>query len=242
MIKIGICDDELSISAQLEKSILDLCIKKRIKVDIDVFDNGGDLEKEILKGAMYDLLYLDIQLERGDGIETAKHIRQIDENVIFIFISGYDKYLMELFRLDVFTFIKKPIDPVYFNKIFLEAYERICHKKIYYTFKYKSEEYKVLCNEIMYFESSGRKIKLYMRNGKEYGFNGKLSEVAASLAGGKIPFLRIHQSYLVNFHLIISRCKSTVKLINGQSLPISEDRQKEFTKQYGTLLRGEIDV
>jgi len=48
-------------------------------------------------------------MENGDGITTAKNIRKTDENVLLIYVSGYDKYIMELFRLDVFAFIKKPI-------------------------------------------------------------------------------------------------------------------------------------
>ena len=94
----------------------------------------------------------------------------------------------------------------------------------------------------MYFESKGRQISVYVRNDDVYVFNGKLSEVEKRLDEGKIPFLRIHQSYLVNYLLIKSRTKSNITLINGINLPISEDRQKEFGKEYGRLLRGEINV
>ena len=61
------------------------------------------------------------------------------------------------------------------------------------------------------------------------------------LEKAKIPFLRIHQSYLVNYLLIKSRTKAEVTLVNGMKLPISEDRQKEFNRDYGKLLRGEIN-
>lgn len=81
-----------------------------------------------------------------------------------------------------------------------------------------------------------------VRDGNKYVFNGKLSEVEKGLSSGKVTFLRIHQSYLVNYLLIKSRSKSNVTLINGEVLPISEDRQKEFSKEYGRLLRGDIYV
>lgn len=48
--------------------------------------------------------------------------------------------------------------------------------------------------------------------------------------------------YLVNYFLIRSRTKSEVILINGTILPISEDRQKKFSIDYGKMLRGEINV
>ena len=94
----------------------------------------------------------------------------------------------------------------------------------------------------MYFESKGRQISVYVKNDDVHVFNGKLSEVEKKLNEGKIPFLRIHQSYLVNYLLIKSRTKSNITLINGINLPISEERQKEFGKEYGRLLRGEINV
>ena len=83
---------------------------------------------------------------------------------------------------------------------------------------------------------------IVMRNGETYTFNDKLSEVEKSLENGKIPFLRIHQSYLVNYILIKSRSKADITLVNGLELPISEERQKEFSREYGKLLRGEINV
>lgn len=241
MIKIGICDDERTITGQIETMILELCEKEGIMVDIDVFESGLELEKELLLGGKYDLLYLDIQMDKGNGIETARNIRKMDENVLLIFVSGYDKYLMELFQWDVFDFIKKPINTEIFIKTFLRANEKICIKKVYFTYRYKSEEYKVLSSEIYYFESRGRKIVVHLKSGEAEEFNGKLNDVENNLKSGKIPFLRIHQSYLVNFLFIKSRLKAEITLTNGIKFPISEERQKAFDQNYGKLLGGEID-
>jgi DNA-binding LytR/AlgR family response regulator len=242
MIKIAICDDEEIITGQIDNIIHEICGKEDIKFDTDVFFSGNGLEHEIAKGTKYDLIYLDIQMDNGDGIATAKNIRKMDENVLLIYVSGYDKYMIELFRLNVFAFIKKPIDYFNFRKIFLEANLKICNQKFYFSFRYKNKEYKILCIDILYFESSGRTINVYFRDNKTEKFNGKLSEVEEKLEKGKIPFLRIHQSYLVNYHHIYSRSKTAVTLTNGTQLPISEDRQKNFGRQYSRLLGGDIGV
>lgn len=242
MIKVAVCDDENVIVAQMESIILDLCSRENIPVDIDVFYNGESLEKEIRKGTKYDLIYLDIQMENGDGITTARNVRKTDENVLLIYVSGFDKYMMDLFRLDVFAFIKKPIETEPFENTFLDANRKICNQKFYFPFHYKNQESKIPCVDIMYFESQARKISIHVRNGDVEMFNGKLSEVESWVARGKIPFLRIHQSYLVNYHHIKSRSKKEVTLIDGTKLPVSEDRQKNFSMQYSRLLGGEIDV
>lgn len=242
MIKVAVCDDENIIACQIEDIILNISKKECIVIDVDVFYSGQELEREVRAGENYDLIYLDIQMEGGDGITAAKNIREIDENVLLIFVSGYDKYMMELFRLDVFAFVRKPIDQKAFVQLFHEANLKICNRNFYFVFRYNSAEYKIPYKDILYFESNGRQITLYMRSGDTKIFNEKLSEVETKIYESKIPFLRIHQSYLVNYHLIRSRSKSEVTLINGKKLPISEDRRKEFMKEYGKLLGGEISV
>ena len=62
------------------------------------------------------------------------------------------------------------------------------------------------------------------------------------MSDGKIPFLRVHQSSLVNYYMIRSRTKIEITLVNGKKLPISEERQKYFNQQYSHLLGGEINV
>ena len=121
MINIGICDDEVKVAGRMENLLLEISDQEKIPINVDVFYSGNTLEKEILKGTKYDLIYLDIQMENGDGITAAKNIRKVDENVLFIFVSGYEKYALELFRLDVFEFIKKPFDDRIFREVFLKA-------------------------------------------------------------------------------------------------------------------------
>lgn len=240
MLNIAVCDDENAMINDIENMLLDVCKKQNIRADIDVFCSGETLGKEVMMGTKYDMIFLDIEMEKVNGIESAKAIRKMDQNVIFIYVSAHDRYALELFCLDVFAFIKKPIDKEEFRKTFLGAYQRVCNKVFYFTFNYKNEEYKIPCKDILYFESRGRKINIYHLNGRVDEFYGKLSEVETKIAKGKIPFLRIHQSYLVNFLLIRARTKVEVILVNGEKLIISEDRQKKFAKEYSDLLGGEI--
>ena len=77
MIKIAICDDEEIITSQIDNIIHEICDKEDIPVDLDVFYSGQRLEKEVKDGTKYDLIYLDIQMNNGDGITAAKNIRKM---------------------------------------------------------------------------------------------------------------------------------------------------------------------
>lgn len=236
MIKIAICDDENEIAARIEHLLEAICKRKSIPIDIDVYYSGLGLEKHYKEGERYDLLYMDIQMKDKNGIHTAANIRKMDESVMLIFISAHDKYLISLFRLDVYAFIPKPINPDEFEEIFHEAHEKISRRSHYFTFRYMNIEHKILCMNILYFRSEGRKIFIHTVEGAEEIFNGKISAVEEKLSKGKVPFLRVHQSYLVNYHMIKSRTRAEVTMANGQRIPISEERQKLFNIEYGKLV------
>lgn len=242
MINIAICDDETVIAGHIEELLLKICKKEHIQVNTDVFYEGESLNEEITKGTSYDIIYLDIQMEGADGIMTARQFRKVDQNALLIYVSGYDKYWMELFRFDVFAFVKKPIEESRFEQIFLEAVKRISSRHHYFVYQYKNEEHKLPCMDILYFESTGRKIRIVIHNSAPVTYNGKLSDVEEQLDCGKVPFLRIHQSYLVNYHHIRSRSRREVTLTDGTRLPISQERRREFGDEYSRLLGGEIDV
>lgn len=61
-------------------------------------------------------------LKAGGLRLVAKNIRMMNENELLIFVSGFDRSMMELFGLDVFAFVKnyKSYNNLYsFIKLFL---------------------------------------------------------------------------------------------------------------------------
>lgn len=239
MIKIAICDDESIFTANMEDMLIKIGKKNTIEIDINVFFDGSTLEKSFLRGERFDLIYLDIEMKTINGIEAAKNIRGIDQDVLIIYVSGYENHMKELFEVDAFRFISKPIDSVIFENYFIKAYERLCACATYFEFQYNREITKILIGDIIYFESHGRTINISLVNGEEK-YNGKINDIEKTLKKCKIAFLRIHQSYLVSYKFIKCMSMTNVTLLNGRILQISEDRQKAIRKQYCSLLGGEI--
>jgi DNA-binding LytR/AlgR family response regulator len=240
MIKVAICDDEIVMTSIIEEMLIDISKQNVIDVNTDVFYDGLTLEKCLLAGESYDIIYLDIEMKMQDGIMTARNIREIDQNVLIVYVSGYEKYMENVFEVDAFDFLRKPIDNQRFKKCFIRAYKSICNCTGYFEFHYKNERIRVAIKDILLFESRGRKIMIHLTDNKEEVFNGKLDSVEEKIKGSKIPFLRIHQSYLVNYHFIRSFSKIHVKLISGEKFPISGERQKEIGKKYCNLLGDEV--
>lgn len=243
MIKIAICDDDNIMLGIIEEMLHKISEKYAICIETDCFSHGEEFEvncMETAKKGTYDLIYLDIQMKNMNGISMAKNIRKVDKYVLIIYVSAYKKYWQELFEVDADGFIHKPIDDTVFERYFLRAYEKICSNEIYFTCQYKQEDIKVQIGEIVYFESIGRKIHIHLTDDSEEIFNGKLDDVEQQIKEAKTPFLRIHQSFLVNYHQIRGCSKTQVRMKNSTTLSISDERQKIILKKYSLLLGGEI--
>lgn len=241
MLNIAICDDEPVIAHQIESFLLDIQKSHSIKIDIlDVFYHSSELANSLSLEKSYDIIYLDIEMPQKNGIELAQLIREKNFNSLLIYVSGYEQYFKQLFEVETFRFIKKPINKEIFDKYFFEALEKAEKNNIFFDFKYKHSFYKIPINNIVYFESQGRYIIIHLSDNTTCNLRSKLHVIEIQIYKLSIPFLRIHQSYLINYNYILCMSRSQVKLIDNIILPISYEKQKSIRIQYTTLL-GEIN-
>lgn len=238
MLKIGICDDNKLFAATLEEELVHISKQKNIQLEIEVFFDGKELIRYHLGGNLLNILFLDLQMKDIHGLEAAKTIRKSDAGMLIIFCSSYVDQLIELFEIEPFRFLKKPLDFSELLTVFEKAYDRIIQQGKYFEFTFNKEIIRLPIQTIYYFESSGRRIYVHTTTGR-YEFNGKLSQVENSLKSASIAFLRIHQSYLINFKQLKMINYTTTVLQNNVSLPISPNRQKEIRQKYAFLLSGE---
>lgn len=88
--------------------------------------------------------------------------------------------------------------------------------------------------DILYFQSSKRKI-LIVTEKENLILYGKLNTIEESLKICKVSFLRVHQSYLVNYRHIEGQAYDFVVMDNGKRISISEDRRKMISEQYCSM-------
>ena len=238
--EIGTPPLDLLFASSVESMLLKISKFKKLKMEIEVYADGDEIIKNYSEEKQFDIIYLDIEMKNTDGIETAKEIRKRDRDVIIIYISGYDTYFIQLFEVEPFRFIKKPINETTFQEYFDKAYERIIDKAdSFYNYKYNKKEYRLPLKEIYYFESSKRIIYIHHTGGTDK-FYGKLNQIEEYLSDGTFTFIRIHQSFLVNYRYIKTVKYDQVCLLNNNTLQISEDRKKSVRQKYSDLLGGEF--
>ncbi len=230
MYRIAIVDDEQAICSQLEKIILEYQKQLTIKMEISVFLSGEELCAALDDGMDIDLLFLDIELYEINGIEVSKKIREQMQNhqMQIVFISAKEKYALDLFAVQPFNFLLKPLKPEVIIKN-LDLVLSIAQKQAS-SFVYKSgpESRKLPLKDIIYLESDNRKVIIHTRNGEDE-FYGKLEDIYAKLAPQR--FLFIHKSIIVNYNYVAKFSYNDVILLNGKTLPISQSRRPEIRQQ-----------
>jgi len=229
MINIAVCDDQYAMHDCYASMFSNLQINTSVPYEIKYFFDGIDLVEQYEKGIFYDVIFLDIEMEELDGVETALVIRTYDPKAIIVYVSSYDKYCRDLFKVNPFDFLLKPIR----YEVFQVLISNILHKlqkeqKHYFSFQLGKEFAKIPNDEIIYFESRKRKIMIHTK-AKSYCFYGKLDEVENQILG--IKFFRIHKSYLVNPTYIRVFRINEIELYNNQVLAISENKRKEIKEK-----------
>ena len=106
MIQIAIVDDESRQIRFIQQSIQKFFRQKNREDDyrMDTFHSGESL---LMSSRSYDLIFLDIQMNGMDGIETAKKIRTWDRKVCVIYVSNYTEKMAASFTVHPFSFLEK---------------------------------------------------------------------------------------------------------------------------------------
>ena len=175
--------------------------------------NGEDFYKFIVNEHDFDLVFLDIQMDRLDGIEIGHLIREKLKNNLMqiVYITSLDNRDRELFAIRPMGFIAKPIknsDIVKSVDTYLDLFKDM--NKMF-NFISDRQHLKIPYERIIYLTSNDKLISLYTDN-NIFSFYGQLSDVAKGLP---FQFLSIHKSYIINKFYIIKttnkKKKSSIK-------------------------------
>lgn len=241
MIRIAVCDDEQFFRLRIKKLVSSYFERKDIPCEIDLFSAGSDLVQSVADIQKYNIIFLDINMEGMDGIQTAQFIRKISEEVYLVFITAFITYAIEGYKYNVARYLVKG------NKNF-EAFLEECLDAVLVKMNFKVESIvfefiegkkKVNVERILYIESNRHKIIFWMISDKRYqcSLYGKLNTLEELLKS--LGFVRIHQSYLVNIRCVemIKNYKATLTI--GDILPVSKAKYK-FARDMFIEYKGEI--
>lgn len=239
MINIALIDDNLNDLNTL-KSFIDKYtesdeLDSHIEVNITTYNDPTlFLNKNNFK---YDLIFLDIEMPKINGISLAKRIREKDSNVGLVFITNMAQYAINGYEVSAIDYILKPLDyydfALKFNKI-INFVKRNISNYIYLK-SVENNLIKVDVNEIIYVEIFSHYLIYHLEN-REIKVRGTISEAENNLSN--YYFSRISKSFLINLKHVINIKLDNVLLTGNIELIISRLRKKDFLEAFYKYLGG----
>ena len=225
--RIAICDDERTYIEKIKNDINSLKTHEN-EFEFSEFESGEAFISEFSKDK-YDLIILDIEMKDLNGLQTAEFLRQIDKNVILIFMTSYDKFVYQAYEVNAFRYIlKNQPEPIYLKQLSDTIQEYYRNKK-YIKVVDNDIEKELLTVDILYIEVYSHQIVIHTFN-KEYYQKGKLSDYEKMLEA--CLFVRSDKSVLINITNIDYIKKNQVFMKNGKILYVSRNHLEKVTKAF----------
>lgn len=228
MFKIAVCDDVKATCDEIKNIILGTAKSILCEdISVDIFYSGDALISDIREENLYDLIFLDIELDgKLNGVDVGRIIRdEMDDYITqIVYISSKNGYDRELFDVQPLHFLQKPVDiSKIINDIRL-AIKISGKENKFFEFKNLRNIVKVPYKDILYFESRGREIKLVSCK-TQYVFYDNIQNLSKVLPDF---FIYPHRSYLVNYEFISCFKFEELIMSNGDVIPISRGKRKEI--------------
>jgi Response regulator of the LytR/AlgR family len=241
MFRIAICDDETIFAEELNELISDFMMERGLVFDVDIYSSGEELVALGIEMAQYTIVFLDINMDKVDGIMAAQKIREVSREVFIVFVTAYIKYSLEGYRLGAIRYLLKGTEN--FRSTVNECMEAIIDSLNYNivkrTFDFKEGAKEISLERLLYIESNLHKLEFHVMEDamQVYTMYETLNVIENRLAEN--DFVRIHQSYLVNMKYVKNIVRYKVVLTNRVELAIPKARYSYVKRRFITY-QGEV--
>lgn len=223
MLRIGICDDLADARLVLRSGLERVLDAQKTPGQFFEFSSGERLLAWYERHAgELDLLFLDMELQELDGMETARRLRAADEGLQLVFVTGHADYVFDGYSVGALGYLLKPPRAQQLEEVLGRAQAALV-RQLDQAYVCRSGEtyYRIPLQKILYFASDRRQVQCVTPE-RTYTFYGKLDGVAAEVGSG---FVRVHQRYLVRAGAVDRLESGEVTLQDGTRLPVSRSCQ-----------------
>jgi DNA-binding LytR/AlgR family response regulator len=233
--KIAIVEDDANSSTALKNYISRFAKNHNESFEMYFFDDGDEITSDY--EAKYDIIFLDIEMKRLDGVSAAKKIREFDKDVIIIFITNMPQYAIKGYEVEALSYLLKPVPYFAFQQELAKSIERIYkRKKQYVLLKTDNGIVRMDVSDIFYVETMKHYLIVHTKSGV-YRMKSSLKKLIEEMNNKR--FCLCNSCYLVNLDEVTGVSGEFV-IVNGENLKISRPRKKKFMEKLASHFGGRL--
>ncbi|MBO6178372.1 MAG: response regulator transcription factor [Selenomonadaceae bacterium] len=238
--KIAIVDDEekelIEAKRHLKRHIAKHFPDEVENLFIETFESAEEFLKNF-KAKEYDLLVFDICLKKMNGVEAARAVRKVDEDVALVFLTSSRDFLLDGYGVFAAGYFLKPLTEHEddFRKTFAHIFPKLKNRRKELNLRVDGTSFSAPYDSIFFIDIDWRhRVRLHTAD-KNFAVSVSYENIQKELLTDQ-RFLECHHRILVNMDKIDSMGKDEFTLTNGDKVPISQRKQKESKAAYMSYL------
>ena len=233
-LSIAVCDDNETDLQYITGLVNAWAMQGRIPVSVRTFPSAEAFLFHYSENKDYDILLLDVEMGKLNGIDLAKQIRAQNASAQIVFITGYPDFIAEGYEVSALHYLMKPVKPEKLAEV-LDRAARLCQEeRPYLLVSSERETVRVFFDDIYYAESQGHYMLIHTQQ-TQYRVRMTVTGLLEKLDEG---FYRCGRSFVVSLRHICRITRSEVFLENQVSLPLGRGQYDEINKTMIHYLRS----
>lgn len=233
MYHIAIVEDEKEFRDQLRNYLKYYESEFYIEFQISEFEDGEDILRDYKNE--YDIILLDIEMPRLNGMDAAELIREKDEEVVLMFITNMAQYAIRGYSVGALDFVMKPITYYTFSMKMKRALKRVEKQENKPLVLNLPDGIKTLeIKQIYYVEVQNRMLHYYTDEG-EIVVRGTLQAAEEILK--PYPFAKCNHWYIVNL-MHVKEVNKYTAIVEPHQIEISRRNKTGFLKALTEYIGG----
>ena len=224
--KIGICDDCDADRTYLSSLVESWAADSGNGTAIRLFPSAESFLFTYEEENDFDILLLDIEMGGQNGVELAKRIRQDNQNVQLVFVTGFPDFMAEGYEVSALHYLMKPVSEEKLRLVLDRAAANLEKPKKRLKVSFDRQTYFVPFDKILYIEAQKQYVRIHTQEG-DYRMKASLGEMAEALDE---YFFKCQRSFMVNLNHVARIRNQCAVLRNGEEIPISRGMAEEIGK------------
>ncbi len=234
MIQIALCDDNPLDLKKCADQIVRCADANHVKIQLSCYKSAEALLFDMCEfNRRMDILYMDILMEKTNGMTAAQTLRDFGSYAQIVFLTSTPDYMGQAFDVEAVQYLLKgKYTSQQFEQVFLRAVKQVVRRKEdLFVCEINSSMTSIPFRNILYFEVMDREIMLHHTNSKNpICFYGTMTQLEKDLSSK--DFMRIHRSYMVHLPYLAKFGTQKIVLKDQTELPVGRNYMGIVKKQF----------